>query len=332
LAGRAVDADQRNLAEEAAAHVRVQEWIDDLADRGKLPAPTSISFIAEVHRRFYEGVPDELKRMEHAGRILVVEPGSFRQEGQEVKVGDHYPPSAHRLDAFLAHFEKRYDVLTRSATGKILAIPAAHHRLNYIHPFLDGNGRVSRLMSHAMFRVSGTGAGGLWSISRGLARGLKEPGEYKARMAMADRPRQGDRDGRGNLSMDCLLRFTGWFLTVSLDQIRFTNAILGLGNLSRRYLDIIKEVMTDKHAAQLAEYVFKYGELPRGDADVLLKTSERTARNTVSALVEAGFLKSETAKSPLRVSFPDQWREKIFPNLLGTVDLPEVDTPDLPQM
>lgn len=98
----------------------------------------------------------------------MVDTGRFRQEGQEVEVGDHFPPSAHRLDAFMAHFEKRYDMLTRSATGQILAIPAAHHRLNYIHPFLDGNGRVSRLVSHAMFRTSGTGAGagleGAWRI------------------------------------------------------------------------------------------------------------------------------------------------------------------------
>ena len=34
-----------------------------------------------------------------------------------------------------------------------MAIAAAHHRFNYIHPFPDGNGRVSRLMSHAMAHV-----------------------------------------------------------------------------------------------------------------------------------------------------------------------------------
>jgi Fic family protein len=81
----------------------------------------------------------------------------------------------------------------------------AHHRFNYIHPFYDGNGRVSRLMSHAMAHHAGIGAGGLWSVSRGLARGLQDglPGreEYREMMQLADRVRQGDRDGRGNLSL-----------------------------------------------------------------------------------------------------------------------------------
>ena len=82
---------------------------------------------------------------------------------------------------------------------------AAHHRLNYIHPFPDGNGRVSRLMSHAMALKAGIGAHGLWSVSRGLARGLDSGREYKTWMDRADTPRQGDLDGRGNLSRRALV-------------------------------------------------------------------------------------------------------------------------------
>jgi Fic family protein len=35
----------------------------------------------------------------------------------------------------------------------------------WIHPFLDGNGRVARLMSHAML-LEALGTGGIWSIAR----------------------------------------------------------------------------------------------------------------------------------------------------------------------
>ena len=48
------------------------------------------------------------------------------------------------------------DKMGRAA--QIMAMASAHHRFNYIHPFLDGNGRVSRLMSHAMAAVAGIGA------------------------------------------------------------------------------------------------------------------------------------------------------------------------------
>ncbi|MGI4742086.1 MAG: Fic family protein [Janthinobacterium lividum] len=51
--------------------------------------------------------------------------------------------------------------------ARIVAIGAAHHRLAWLHPFLDGNGRVMRLFSDAAFLAEGLDAGGLWSMSRG---------------------------------------------------------------------------------------------------------------------------------------------------------------------
>ena len=115
-------------------------------------------------------------------------------------VGRHVPPSSDRVADFMAYFESRYRLEPLGRASRILAIPAAHHRFNYIHPFPDGNGRVSRLMSHAMAHDAGIGAHGLWSISRGLARGLRSRTDYKQMMDLADTPRQGDLDGRGNLS------------------------------------------------------------------------------------------------------------------------------------
>ena len=117
----------------------------------------------------------------------------------------------------MAHFERRYRFEGTGPAARILAMAAAHHRLNYIHPFPDGNGRVSRLMSHAMALKAGIGAHGLWSVSRGLARGLDSRREYKEWMDRADTPRQGDPDAPGNLSRSALVDFTLWFLKVCLD-------------------------------------------------------------------------------------------------------------------
>ena len=103
-----------------------------------------------------------------------------------------------------------------------------------MHPFLDGNGRVSRLMSHAMGLSAGIGAHGLWSVPRGLARGLHSRGDYKRMMDHADTPRQGDLDGRGNFSRRALTDFTAWFLKVCLDQITFMDSLLELDTLVDR--------------------------------------------------------------------------------------------------
>jgi Fic family protein len=53
----------------------------------------------------------------------------------------------------VAHEKTREFERTYARLGKadaILSTAAAHHRLLWIYPFLDGNGGVSRFMSQAM--------------------------------------------------------------------------------------------------------------------------------------------------------------------------------------
>ena len=57
--------------------------------------------------------------------------------------------------------------------ARIMAIPAAHHRMNYIHPFPDGNGRVSRLMNHAMAHAAGSARTGFGRSRAGLRAALR---------------------------------------------------------------------------------------------------------------------------------------------------------------
>ncbi|MXN17833.1 Fic family protein [Pseudooceanicola sp. GBMRC 2024] len=331
LAGRLDTVENRPLAEEAAAHVRVQAWIDESAAAGTLPQPTSVAFLRDLHARFYQAMPAEFRVTEHQGRLIAITPGAFRQPGEEVAVGRHLPPSADRLPDFMAHFEKRYYGLTRGATGRLLAIPAAHHRLNYIHPFLDGNGRVSRLMSHAMCQTGGIGGHGLWSISRGLARGLADPAEYKERMDAADQPRRGDRDGRGNLSLAGLTSYSAWFLTVMLDQIRFTEAMFDLPALSDRMTRLIADLFPGKERLpRLIAHVLRQGEMARGEARLVTGASDRAARMDLAELLGAGFLKSASPKGPVRIAFPLHYRERLFPNLFTEAEPLVPAPPPLP--
>lgn len=317
LAGAEIDAERRPLALEAKAHVDVQRLIDRMVLQDKLPSPTSSDFIQWVHRAFYDEMPEEFCFVEtpDGARIKIV-PGAFRAAGDhEVTVGRHHPPSSARVTVFMEHFQKRFAMAEKQASLRIIAIASAHHRLNYIHPFPDGNGRVSRLMSHAMAAKAGIGGGGLWSISRGLARGLTDRGEYKRMMDHADTPRQGALDGRGNLSEKALREFVEWFLTVALDQISFSTTMFDLPRLEARYRALISDVVDDRRAPDLVAAVLRLGSFPRGDAGLVLKTSERTARNTLSDLVARGFLKSDSPKAAVRIAFPLDFRERLFPNL-----------------
>jgi Fic family protein len=322
LAGQ-LDGDEgrRNLQLEATAHIRVQREIDRLAAAEILPAPASADFIAWLHREFYRDAPEAMLQITGAGRDFTMDPGAWRSRPEhDVAVGRHIPPSSHRVDDFMRHFESRYRFDALGKAGRILAMAEAHHRLNYIHPFPDGNGRVSRLMSHAMAATAGIGAHGLWSVSRGLARGLESRGEYKRMMDHADTPRQGDRDGRGNLSHQAFREYVLWFLKVSLDQVTFMASLFDLGNLRQRLARYVEQNETLKpQSLRLLEEALFRGEFDRGDAARITGLPETTARRVLKSVVDAGLLASATPKGPVSLRFPAQTLEILFPRLYPAV-------------
>jgi Fic family protein len=306
------DAGNRNLQLEARAHVSVQGWIDGGGLAGRAVSAHGIS---EVHRRFGELLPAELLKVTEpdAGEETVVVPGELRH--RDVKVGRHIPISPGAVPRFLARFEKVYGGLGRSET--ILAAAAAHHRLLWIHPFLDGNGRVARLMSHAVL-LEALDTGGIWSVARGLAR---SENSYKAHLAACDLPRRNDLDGRGTLSEEALAAFTRFFLETCLDQVRFMEELVQPNRLRDRILLWVEEeVRADSlptKAGQVLEAVLFRGELPRGDVSALLGMSDRQARRVVAALLERGVLVSDSARAPLFLTFPaalaPRWMPGLFP-------------------
>jgi Fic family protein len=185
-------------------------------------------------------------RVTGAGRDFTMMAGEWRSRPEhDVAVGRHVPPSSDCVGEFMSYFGDRYRFDRMGKAGRTFAISAAHYRFNYIHPFPDGNGRVSRLMSHAMAWKADIAAHDLWSISRGLARGLTSRSEYKHEykqmMDLADMPRQGDLDGRGNLSQRALIEFIVWFLRVAVDQIAFLSSLFELDNLTNRLRALVAQ-------------------------------------------------------------------------------------------
>ncbi|QPC88866.1 Fic family protein (plasmid) [Mesorhizobium sp. NBSH29] len=310
------DEDRRNLQLEAAAHVRLQAEIDRLAAGGTLPEPASCDFLRWLHAEFYRDAEEPMLRIKGAGREFLMVPGEWRSQPEhDVAVGRHEPPSSTRVDAFMQYFETRYRIAKLGKAGRVLAIPAAHHRFNFIHPFPDGNGRVSRLMSHAMAHEAGIAAHGLWSISRGLARGLKSRTDYKSMMDHADMPRQGDRDGRGTLSLRALDDFTLWFLRVCLDQVTFMSGLFDLGTLAKRLRGYAAQSELKPEAGRLLEEALMRGEFERGEIARITGLPERTARRVFNEVIALGLLASDTPKGPVSLRFPADALDTLFPKL-----------------
>lgn len=311
------DEGRRNLQLEAAAHVRVQREVDRMYADGTLPPPASSDFIRWLHREFYRDAPPEMLQIKHGANEFRMVPGEWRsQSGHDVEVGRHVPPSSSRVAEFMQYFEDRFRFDRMGRAAQIMAIASGHHRFNYIHPFLDGNGRVSRLMSHAMAQVAGVGSNGLWSVSCGLARGLESRGDYKRMMDYADTPRQGDLDGRGNLSLRALQEFVLWFLKVCLDQVTFMSGLFDLNNLSQRMVSYVERHPTLKReAAPLLQEALMRGEFERGEIERITGLPQRSARRVLNDVIELGLLASDTPKGKVSLRFPTHALEDLFPRL-----------------
>jgi Fic family protein len=306
------DPEKRDLQLEAKAHIAVQQWIDEGGIDGRA---FTAEGIRELHRRFCELLPPDLLvlTIESTGEKVPVIPGAYRT--RDVEVGRHIPVSPGAVQRFMKRFEEVYTKLGRTDT--ILASATAHHRLAWIHPFLDGNGRVMRLMSYAVLRET-LDTGGVWSIARGLARNVDE---YKQHLAACDMPRRNDLDGRGTLSEEALAAFTAFFLRICIDQVKFMEELVQPDRLRARILiwaeeEIRLDTLPPK-AGNVLEALLYRGELPRADVPELVGTGPRQASRIVSALTERGVLASDSTRAPLRLTFPatlaSRWMPGLFP-------------------
>lgn len=306
------DPAKRDLQLEATAHFAVQGWIDGGGLAGRA---TSVEGLQEVHRRFCEHLPESMLWIEpvEGGERVLVEPGALRT--RDLRVGQHIAISPGAVPRFLEHFAWAYQ--KRGATDAIVSLAAAHHRFAWIHPFLDGNGRVARLMSHAML-LDALDTGGVWSIARGLGRNVQA---YKRHLAACDLPRRNDLDGRGSLSEEELASFTTFFLKTCIDQVDFMAGLVEPDQLRSRIRRWAAEE-TDggrlpAKAIQVIDAALYRGELPRGEVESIVGTGERQARRVTSALTSLGVLTADSSRAPLQIAFPatlaGRWMPGLFP-------------------
>jgi len=309
------DRDKRNLQLEARAHVEVQSWLDAGGLAGQ---EATVYGLREIHRRFYLLLPDELLWIEDpkSAAHIRITPGDIRK--RDVQVGRHVPVSPGSVHRFLDRFAHIYTELGRAET--IIAVAAAHHRLLWIHPFPDGNGRVARLLSHAML-LQTLDTAGIWSVARGLAR--NEP-QYKQLLANCDQLRRNDLDGRETLSEEALAEFTRFFMEICLDQIAFMNRLMQPAQLRERIMTWVETEMRQSRLPQksgrlLEALLFRGGELHRGETAEILDVGSRQARRIVSALLEKDVLVSKSTRAPIFLNFPAHlagaWMPGLFPEL-----------------
>jgi Fic family protein len=240
---------------------------------------------------------------------------------ENVIIGDHIPATWKSVPEFLRRFEEAYSPTSLAGQKKLIAAAASHHRLAWIHPFLDGNGRVTRLFTYAFMRNTGIESHGLWTLSRGLAR---KPDEYKNMLANADSSRRGDYDGRGNLSEKALTEFCEFFFEAADDEITFMKKLLALDGLYKRIMSYVnrradqafpdEKVLRPEAKYVLAEIMMR-GEIARGEVPRLIGFGERSATDLISQLLGEELVTSPSHKASLRLNIPSKVVGYYFPDL-----------------
>lgn len=269
-------------------------------------------FIRRCHRLLYETLPPAMRCASDGATVV---PGEWRVD--ERAVGAHDAPAADSVARFMERFEQVYAGLNCEPAQRVAAAMAAHHRLLWIHPFTDGNGRVARMVTCAMLRESGIDGCGIWSLSRALymAGGDGVGDTYKSALHNADTPRMGDYDGRGNLSARMLDRFCVLMLEAAAAQARLATRMCAPHTLRTRLEHCLTQAgVNEAAAAHVRSLLCEDGATSGGDdANIMPADIVREAK---------GFLVPVNGR--LRIRFPVRWAPVLFPGVLPAEPL----TPD----
>ena len=307
----------------SVAHIDVQKEIIASLNENKTLSPYSQAFILRIHKGFYlkKGM-DTFLDVSTDDEDVVMIPGAFRT--RDVAIGDHLAPAASEVESLMGEFEHLHGKsITKRRSIQLIYALASHHRLTWIHPFLDGNGRTSRLVLDALFTYIELPGYGLWNISRGLARDQKS---YRSHLRQADIPRQGNYDGKGNLTTKGLEQFVAYMLDTALDQVAYMHTYLRLDGLAKRMerfvirindgLVLSEPKPLPAHADKIFKHLLLYGECTRGEVRKVIGKSESLATKLTKQLIERGFVVSDTPRGAIRLKINASMASFLFPELV----------------
>ncbi|KRE29405.1 hypothetical protein ASG80_19875 [Agromyces sp. Soil535] len=148
----------------------------DFIDSVDPTTPLTQVFVRELHRITVNGLRREGDPT----------PGEYRVREVGINHSSHIPPShvyVHAEMSELLDFANQ-DVPMHE---QMLHVAIAHHRFVWIHPFRNGNGRVSRLLTYAMLRRNGFDSGpGYRTVNPTAVFGNDRDGYYSALEAADD--------------------------------------------------------------------------------------------------------------------------------------------------
>ncbi len=261
---------------EVANYVRSLEYgLDRLND-----FPLSLRFIREIHERLMQGVrgeaqtPGEFRRSQN----WIGEPGCTLMDAKFV------PPPVDEMNDALRAFEQYLHA--ESPTPPLIRMAMIHYHFEAIHPFLDGNGRVGRLLIAILMREYGLLSQPMLYLSAFFERHRDKYYDFLLRVS-----RQGD--------------WRSWikfFLVAveaqSRDAITRSDAVLSLWG---EYRERLQEARASALLLSLVDELFSFPATTTKTASQTLGVTQRSAQLNINKLVEAGVLEEVTGRKRNRI-------------------------------
>lgn len=260
--------DTRELLNYRAAFELVAQHLDD-------GGPISEGLVREIHRRLVQGVRGD-----------AAAPGAYRRvqnyvvnaiSGEVV----YTPPPAHDVPVLMAEL-----ITWLNDPGEIhpvLVGGIGQFQLVHIHPFLDGNGRASRLLSTLCLYRAGYDFKRLFTISEFYDR--DRPAFYRAIQSVRERD----------------MELTGWLeyfirgLATQLDEVK------ARGERAIRQDLLARDHGLSGRQAEALGHVLEHGSLTIQDLEALYPgVNRRTLQRDLKELVEQDFLSARGATSNLQ--------------------------------
>lgn len=284
---------------EVANYVKAMEY--GLARLEHLPL--SLRLLRELHERLMDRV-----RGEH------MTPGEFRRSqnwigppGCTLNEAVYVPPPVEAMEQSLAEFETYLHA--PSPLPLLIRLAVIHYQFEAIHPFLDGNGRIGRLLITLLLCAEGA---------------LKQPLLYLS--AYFERHRE--EYYRLLLAVSQAGRWTEWitfFLRGVAQQSRDAVARAArLLELWRRYREEFQMARSSALQLRLVDLLFASPAITVSRAAKVLGVTHRSAQLTIDKLVCRSMLKEGTGKLRNRVF--------VAPEIVKIIDAPQAtEYPSVPE-
>jgi Fic family protein len=237
--------------------------------------PLSLRFIRELHGILMEGVSGE-----HAT------PGEFRQSqnwigtpGATLNEATFVPPPVSEMQECLSQMEKFLHAETR--LPPLVQAALVHYQFEAIHPFLDGNGRIGRLLTTMLLCQRNVLSKPLLYLSAFFEKHRQEYYELLLDVSSV---------GAWGKWIEFFLRAVA---EQSGDAVSRARHLL---ELLRNYSQVAREKHLPPTAGQLVELIFMKPVLNAKTVQEFLKVSYPAAQNAISSLEEVGILTEITGR------------------------------------